>query len=276
VDRRSTNRGKHVNSRVSLLLAAAGFLASQGTSRIASAQPVDEAPQEPVRKNWINLSYATDLAVVSGSDVCTVDSQNGGHYACARADGTRYNGAPTLGNADDVNTGVALATMRIMLGYDRALYPNFTLGARIGFAWNGANAPGAAFLPLHAEARFGIWPGRSPFTGTGVRPFFMFSGGVAQVDAKVKVQVLEDGNKCGAANPANTYSPCTLPQGMPEARQQTLTVFRQDGLGFAALAFGVQFMPSTRVGMHLAVRGSVSFPSVAAIFSPELGLDVGF
>jgi hypothetical protein len=261
-----------VNRRVSLLLAAAGVLAS----RVASAQPEDAAsPPEPVRKNWISLSYATDLAVVSGSDVCPVDSQNGGHYVCARADGTRYNGAPTPGNADNINTGVALATMRIMLGYDRAFYPNFTLGARIGFAWNGASAPGAAFLPLHAEARFGVWPGRDPFTGT-VRPFFMLSGGVAQVDAKAKVQVLEDGNKCGAANPANTYSPCTLPQGMPEARQQTLTVFRQDGLGFAALAFGIQFMPSTRVGMHLAVRGGVSFPSVAAIFSPELGLDVGF
>jgi hypothetical protein len=275
VDRLATNRGQHVNPRVALL-AAAGFLASQAASQVAHADSHEEAAQELVRKNWISLSYATDLAVVSGSDVCTVDSQNGGHFVCARADGTRYNGAPTLGNADNLNLGVALATMRLMLGYDRAIYPNFSLGARIGFAWNGASAPGAAFLPLYAEARFGIWPGQHPFAGTGVRPFFMLSGGVSQVDAKVKVQVLEDGNKCGAANPSNTYSPCTRPSGMPEARQQTLTVYRQDGLGFAALAFGLQFMPSTRVGMHLAARGGVSFPSVAAIFAPELGLDVGF
>ncbi len=86
-----------------------------------------------------------------------------------------------------------------------------------------------------------------------MRPFFIASGGLAQVDAKVNVQVLEDGVACGAMPPTNTSSPCTTPSsdGTVEKRVQTLTVFKQNGLGFAALSFGLQFAPSTRVTLHL-------------------------
>jgi hypothetical protein len=235
-------------------------------------------PVEAVRKNWISISFSPDLAFVSGSDVCTQNSQAHANYVCLRADGSRYDGNPTVGVGDKISTGIAPATMRVMLGYDRVLHPNLTLGARVGFAFDGASGGKASFLPVHLEARFGVWPGHGPFAGTGVRPFFMFSGGLAQVDAKVKVQVLEDGTKCGALNPQDPSSPCTVlnTNGVPEARSQTLTVFRQDGLGFAAVAFGVQFVPSTRVALHLAVRGSVELPSIGAILSPEGGIEVGF
>src|SRR5262249_34231362 len=122
------------------------------------------------------------------------------------------------------------------------------------------------------------WPGHDPFVGRGVRPFIIVSGGVAQVDAKVKVQVLEDGTTCGAANPTDTSSPCTRmsSDGTLEPRQQALTVFRQNGLGFAAATFGVQFAPSPRVAINLGARFSATFPSVAAVLSPEAGLAVGF
>jgi hypothetical protein len=224
----------------------------------------------------MSLTYSPDLAVVSGSNVCTLDSQNAANDVCVRADGSRYNGTPTRNNADNINTGVALATMRLILAYDRLVHPNLSVGLGLGFAWNGASAAGATFLPLHAEGRLGVWLGHDPFARTGVRPFFMLSGGVAQVDAATKVPVLEDGNACGAAVPANTISPCTLPRGMPEQRQQTLTVYRQNGFGFSALAFGLVFMPSARVGLHLAVRGGIAFPSIAAVFAPEGGIDVGY
>ena len=111
-----------------------------------------------------------------------------------------------------------------------------------------------------------------------MRPFFFVSGGVAQVDTKVSVQVLEDGHACGAPNPADTSSPCTSPSndGVIEKRQQTLTVYKQNGLGFASLAFGVQFAPTAKVALHLAARGTVTFPVVTAVISPEGGLSVGF
>jgi hypothetical protein len=183
-----------------------------------------------------------------------------------------------LNNGDNVNTGIALATLRLTLGYERLVHPNVTVGARVGFAFNGASGTNASFLPVHAEARLGIWPGHDPFARAGVRPFFVAAGGVAQVDTKVNVSVLEDGAKCGAANPADTTSPCTQKSsdGVTEPRQQPLTVYKQSGLGFAAIGFGLQFAPTARVALHLAARGSVTFPVVAAVISPEGGLSVGF
>jgi hypothetical protein len=232
---------------------------------------------EPVKANWITISFAPDLAYVSGQDVCTQQSQQGSHYACLRADGSRYVGTPTVGNGDQINSGMALGTMRVMLGYDRLVHPNITVGLRAGFAFNGAPSP-ASFLPVHGEARLGIWPGHDPFVGRGVRPMILISGGLAQVDVKVNVPVVEDGTACGAMPPTSTQSPCTTPSsdGVVEQRQQTLTVYRQNGLGFAAATLGVQFAPSTRVALHLALRSSVTFPSVTAVLSPEAGLSVGF
>lgn len=239
-----------------------------------------EPPKEPANKNWFTLSFAPDIALVSGSNVCTLDSQGGGHYVCLRPDGSRYQGAPTLNNGDNINGGLTLATMRVMLGYDRLVHPNITVGLRAGFAFNGASGPGVSFLPVHGEARLGIWPGHDPFVGKGVRPMIILSGGVAQVDAKVNVQVLEDGTKCGAANPNDTNSPCMTKSNKVddqiEQRQQTLSAYKQNGLGFAAATVGVQFAPSTRVALHLAARGSVTFPALTAVISPEVGLSVGF
>ena len=176
-------------------------------------------------------------------------------------------GTPTLGNGDNINTGLALSTLRILLGYDRLLIPNLTLGGRIGFAFNGASGQGVSFLPVHIEARLGIWPGHEPFVGRGVRPFFFVSGGLGEVDTKVNVKVLEDGTKCGAADPGLNSSPCTVQtpgdnNSGPEPREQTLTVYRQAGTGFVSGGFGVQFAPSARVGINLGVRASVTVPVI--------------
>jgi tetratricopeptide (TPR) repeat protein len=237
-----------------------------------------EKPKEPAKKNWVTIAFSPDVSLVAGTNVCSKDSRQNDHYVCIHQDpdGTPYTGTPTKDNADNINAGLALATLRVTLGYDRLLANNVTLGARVGFAFNGASGGGSSFLPLHLEGRLGLWPGHEPFVGSGVRPYFTISGGLAQVDTKVDVQVLEDGVKCGAKNPSSTNSPCTLPVGMPEKRQQTLTVYRQAGLGFASGGFGVQFAPTAKVALFLAVRASVTFPVVSAVFSPEGGLSLGF
>ena len=235
--------------------------ATRTSRRRSPGRPITRAPPpEPARKNWITISFAPDFAYVSGQDVCTQQGQQGSHYACLRADGSRYVGTPTLGNGDNVNAGLTIATLRVMLGYDRLVHPNITLGVRLGFAFNGASGDGVSFLPLHAEGRVGFWPGHDPFVGRGVRPMIIVSGGVAQVDAKVNVQVLEDPSASGTGEPPS----------------QTLAAYRQNGLGFAAATFGVQFAPSTRVALHLAARASVTFPSITAVISPEAGVSVGF
>jgi len=240
----------------------------------------EEPPPKPARKNWITLTFSPDLSIVSGSNVCTKESRETSHYACVRNDAARtaYVGTPTLDNGDNINAGVGLATLRVMVGYDRVLADNISIGARVGFAFNGASGGSSSFLPVHVEARLGFWPGKTPFVGNVVRPYFTLSGGLAQIDTKVKVQVLEDGAVCGAKSAGNTNSPCTIPSSDDhlEDRVQTLTVYRQAGLGFGSVGFGVQFAPTAAVALYLAVRGSVTFPVVTGVISPEGGLSLGF
>ncbi|APR81412.1 Hypothetical protein A7982_06761 [Minicystis rosea] len=245
------------------------------------AKDTKEPEGPPVHRNWISLSFAPDLSIVSGTNVCTRDSQNAQHYLCVRNDAvkSRYSGTPTIDNGDNINAGVGLATLRLMLAYDRLLLDNITVGARVGFAFNGASGGRGTFVPFHLEGRFGYFPGRTPFAGSVVRPYLMISGGLAQIDTKVKVQVLEDGVACGAAKPSSSASPCTKPSstdGVIEQRVQTLNVWKQAGLGFGALSFGVQFVPSSRVALYLAVRGNITFPVVTGVLSPEGGLSLGF
>jgi hypothetical protein len=242
-------------------------------------EPRAEAPPPPEpKRNWLTLAFSPDVAFVSGTDVCTKDSQQSGHLFCTRKDATHYVGTPTLGNADTINGGAVLSTMRLTLGYDRLLGERVTLGARLGFAFNGASDGGASFLPVHLEARLGVWPEAHPFVGAGVRPFFFIAAGLAQIDSRVDVEVLEDGAACGAKKPSDHTSECTKPSkdGFLEPRKQTISAYKQAGLGFAAGGLGVQLAPSPGIAFHLAVRGGITFPSVVPVITPEAGFALGF
>ena len=242
-------------------------------------EPRPEAPPPPEpKRNWLTLAFSPDIAFVSGSDVCTKDAQANDHIFCTRKDATHYVGTPTKGNADNINGGAVLSTMRLTLGYDRVVGERVTLGARLGFAFNGASDGGASFLPVHLEARVGVWPGASPFVGAGVRPFFFLAFGLAQIDAKVDVAILEDGVTCGAKKPSDSSSDCTKPShdGFLEPRKQTISAYKQAGLGFAAGGLGVQLAPSPGIAFHLAVRGGITFPSVVPVITPEAGFALGF
>lgn len=241
--------------------------------------------------NWIRLTFAPDFAMVSGQDVCGFqDAYEGGEpelandptFVCVRnADGenhARYVGQTTSGQGNNVNFGFGVATMRLMLGYDRVLIKGLSIGARVGFAFNGTNEDFASFIPVHAEGRLMYTIGRNPFAGQVVRPWIYLSGGLAQVDTAVDVDVLEDGVACGAANPGDTSSPCTIESsdGVLEERVQTLRAIKQGGLGFAGLGVGVSFVPVDMFEINLGVKFSVTFPYVVPVFSPEIGIGVGF
>ena len=238
----------------------------------------DAPPVAEAKRNWLTLAFSPDVAFISGSDVCTKASQTSEHIFCTRKDATHYVGTPTIGNADNINGGAVLATMRLTLGYDRLVGERITLGARLGFAFNGAHDGGASFLPVHLEARVGVWPGERPFVGAGVRPFFFLAAGLAQIDSRIDVSILEDGATCGAKKPSDTTSECTRPSGdgFLEPRKQTVSAYKQAGLAFAAGGVGVQIAPSPGVAFHLAVRGGITFPSVVPVITPEAGFALGF
>jgi hypothetical protein len=54
----------------------------------------------------------------------------------------------------------------------------------------GPQTPGYnPFMPVHAEVRAAYWFGHDPFARTGLRPYVVVAGGVAQVDASVGVKL---------------------------------------------------------------------------------------
>ncbi|XXT22082.1 hypothetical protein WME94_11035 [Sorangium sp. So ce429] len=258
-----------------------GGLACVGGSCVARS--ASEAPSGAgsgaapgVRRNWVSLTFSPDVALLSGRDVCTVASQASDNFVCLRGDGTRYDGTPTPGVANDVNLGFALATLRVAIAYDRLLLDNLTVGGRVGFAAGGTSGGGASFLPLHLEARAQYFLAARPFEQLGARPFVLAAAGVAQVDAEVDVEVLEDAAACGAS--ADITTPCTRRgrSGRLEARQQTLAATRQAGQGFASVGAGVAYAPLDAVSLNLALRAGLTFPAVTAVLSPEVGLSLGF
>jgi hypothetical protein len=218
------------------------------------------------------------LSLFSGENVCTVDGQNSDNYVCFREDGSRYIGTPTLDAGNNVNPGFALGTLRLNLGYDRLFLDNILAGARLGFAFNGASGDGVAFLPVHVEIRGSYVIGRKPFERLGARPFVFLSGGVAQIDTKVEVNVLEDGNACGAANPNDINSPCTKPSkdSIVEKRQQTLEAYKQAGRGFISVGGGLSYAVLDRLAFNVALRASVTVPVVTFVLTPEAGISGSF
>ena len=119
-----------------------------------------------------------------------------------------------------------------------------------------------------------------------MRPWFAISGGLAQIDSSLDVQVIEDGKPtgeggCGAADPGDAKSACE--EGYNKAggesgreRLQTLSAAKQAGLGFAGGTVGVSFMPAELFAINTAVRFNVTFPVVVPVLSPELGVSLGF
>jgi hypothetical protein len=228
------------------------------------------------RSNWFTVTFAPDISIVSGDEVCSAAGQQEDHFVCVREDGSRYLGTPATGegSANNVNTGLLLSTLRVALAYDRVLLDNVAAGLRVGFAFNGTSDGGASFLPLHLEARASYWFGAKPFESLGARPFLMVSGGLAQVDSKTDVQVLESDATCGVADMGVCAN--ASPDGVRERQTQTLTASKQAGQGFVGGGGGITYAPIDAVALHLALRVSVTLPVVTAVFSPEAGASVGF
>jgi hypothetical protein len=236
--------------------------------------PPDEKKGE-LRRAWLSAWVAPNLAMVSGDNVCTGGGAEG-HFVCQRDDGTKYGGTPLAGQANNVNFGFGVGPVALGLGFDYLVGTSVTVGGRLGFAIGGATADEASFMPIHVEARGAYYFTNNPFASTGVRPYVFLGAGAAQVDVPVDVQVVEDGDACGAENPEDFNSPCADDYPFASERVQTLQAYKQAGLGFAALGFGVAFAPADPIAIHVGLRGGITFPVLVPTVAPELAFAVGF
>jgi hypothetical protein len=219
---------------------------------------VESGVREPAphERNWVSVAFQTDaLLLPYANNACA----GGTGYTCFGSGGSYYANLPLAGADDEIGGGVALATSRVLLGYDRSLGENFTVGARIGYALGGGpQRPGASsFLPIHLEARTTYWFGSNPLARSGFRFFALAAGGMAQIDASVPVDVY-----------ANL-------QAYESQQSQDYRAWKKTGLAFVALGGGSMYAITPSTGVVLEAKGLEMFPTTATGFSLQLAYVVG-
>jgi hypothetical protein len=246
------------------------------------AEESEGSPSEPApassgsaerHKNWVSIHFEQDFLVYSATnDVCATTPAGfatppqfaeAPQYSCFQS-GSQYGYTPgqsiLAGTGNHVAGGVGLSTSRILLGFDRLLGDNFTVGGRLGFAIGGSPATnaGAKFLPLHLEVRGNYWFGTDPFAGSGVRPYVGLSAGLAELDGHVSVEYYQD--QAGKDNNA----------------KGTLDAWRKTGKAFAGLGFGLMIPVSGSSGIVPEVRVMEMLGATSLAFDASLGYAFGF
>jgi hypothetical protein len=219
-----------------------------------------------------------DIAVISGTDVCA--SSDFSCYEAGSRDvpypGPAYNGTK-------IDSGTVLATHRILLSYDRAFSANFTAGLRAGYALFGGppaiesfdseNKPQKkiSFLPVHAELRLAYWFGQGALAKKGLRPYAFIGGGMAQVDAKVKVNIYD----CSGTTASPSAPGCTDPGQAGSIPKKTVDAWKKLGQGFIALGGGIVYAFTPQVGLQANLNFDYMLGSSGPVIQPSLGLVYG-
>ena len=225
----------------------------------------DEADAEPAAAAagpkifFLGLHLIQDVAVVSGTDVCSQSSQLEAGFVCFRSDGNQYLGTPQPGVRNVIAGELTLATTRIALGADLKIADQVSLGLRAGYVILGG-APSVtgrkSFFPFHAEARAAYWLS-SAYTKS-IAPFLFAAGGVAQVDAKNTVTVVE-----------------SVPPPPNQPASEDLDAYKQMGLLFAGAGMGLYVPFGLTHGLTAELRFSFLFPDTGFVSGAALGYSLG-
>jgi len=228
--------------------------------RCSAGRVCERAPEKP-KKVWLSFNIGQDFSFIgSQADVCgTKDTLAAKQYTCIDKEDYLYNGmplnsAPGTGNA--INGGINPATTRFMAGIEFLIGDNVTLGTRLGYVIG--TAAGRTLSVFHGEARVAFWFGREPFSRRTLRPFLVVAGGLAEIDDKFAVPIIES----------------DLTKGLPAT--QTLTVWRVSGAAFAGGGFGVM-LPTGGAGQGVTAEMKLValFPDSGVAMAPSIGYALG-
>jgi len=226
----------------------ASDISVEETTPAAPAEPEPASAPSGIKKNWFSLTLQQDaLFYTPLSGVCEATDADGDvtpaapQYSCRDADGL-YDGTVYAGAGNEIQSGVGLATTRILVGYDRVFIDRLTIGARIGFAFGGAPTVvgSGTFNPFHGELRSSFFFGDKPFERNGFRPYASLGVGVGEVDGKVSVDFFVD------------------QEGYEDGERGQLDAWRKTGIAFGALGLGVAY-PVGPIVPALELRGLMMF-----------------
>ena len=214
------------------------------------------------RHTWITVGFDQGFAVVSRAGACSLHAQENEGLACIREDGEQYVGHPVLTNEPP---GLASAPTRVLLGVERLIAEQWSVGVRLGLSVRGVGPTanhGTAFVPFSAAARVTRWVGEDPFARRALRPFFFVTAGYAMTDLRAGIHVREDPSR-----PAI--------QGGNDL-EQDLTLWKRAGDGFAGVGAGLSYPVSARAALVAEVSAVGVFPFGAFLITPSLGVMLGF
>ncbi len=251
-----------------------------GAEGVCRAGLCAERERKP-KLDWFGFHFGTDFATLGGStDVCRTGSEE---YACF--DGSEaYEGQPYPENGGAVSGGLHLGTMRVMMSYDRFLLDRVSLGVRFGFAFSGAPED---FFPLHFEGRGTYYLGDVTRSKSTFVPYIAAGVGVAQVDSRVEVQMVD----CIPGSEAACLGADSVNQDLIDsdgngadtgsARLRTLDAYKSLGKVFGTVSPGVMINFSrelsgvANLGVLLMTEERRS-TSIIVNFQPSVGLALGF
>jgi len=186
-------------------------------------------PSVEFRRVWIGVSFQADLYVMPGGpDACKLNAAgtkplNSAGYNCVNpppADTNFPGNNMTLNDeiaGGDVQSGLKVGNLRFLASVDYAFTPNLLVGLHAGyvlFTDPAKAAPGAAFAPVHVEARLTYVFGQNAlFSPAIVNPMVLFSAGVGEFDAFVPVTVALTGLQASPENAWLTAGPAFLAGG---------------------------------------------------------------
>jgi len=269
---------------------------------VSAAEPAPPPPS--YRTHWFGIHAAQDFAFVGGENVCNSDvGQKTDNYACF------YSGTSdrpfvhaTYPLNDEIANGVAVATTRLLVSYEAAPTPWFSMGLRAGYAFRGGPpagqqvqrqgdgstlpfAPGSGgtpFLPAHLELTFRGW--FMPLTERFLRGYVQVSGGMAQVDAKSEIDETDCAEHAffGYANNtpdlATAFEECHSATGEFDPNLAPITkvdAWKKMGQGFVSLGAGSMVMVTERLGVVLNINVMYMLPASGLVLEPSLGMTLG-
>jgi hypothetical protein len=211
----------------------------------------------------VSLDISIAAGLFAGTGACSIPSQENEGYACYReSDGTRYFGHPVYTNEPPV---FGRAPFRVELGYERLLFYDTTLTARLGYAFFGSgpdDASATPFIPISAAVGARYFPGHDPFATRGLKGFVSASGGFSMFDLVGSVHVRED--------------PTAVSIQGGNDLEQTLEVWRRAGDAYVSVGTGALLWSSPGFAFSAEVDVAQAFPHAATIGTLRIGATSGF
>ena len=204
------------------------------------------------------------LGLFAGTGACSIAESGERRHGVLSPD--RRRSAISATPSTPTNPSFSAARrFRVELGYERVLFYDTTLTARLGYAFFGAgpeDVSATPFIPLSASLGARYFPGHDPFATRGLKGFVSASGGFSMFDLEGSVHVREDTTPPLAAQGGNDL-------------EQTLDVWRRAGDAFVSVGAGAVLWSSPGFAFHAELDVAQTFPHAATIGTLRVGAATG-